>query len=165
MAKTYYGQQPSAMRHRCREICDASGRYLLIPALRASITLRPPRPLRGAFMRRREAGRGAVPAGLGRNRVTRAASGLRPCPLRGPARSWLTTVRSTPNAAGQLSRRALTAAGHLRRKRGPPPHNRRVWRAERRRASSQGRDTILTALFGAPSPHPEEGRRPVSKDR
>ena len=51
-------------------------------------------------MRRREAGRGAAPAGrfaIG----TRAAPGLRPCPLRGPARSWLTTVRSIPNAGPQ----------------------------------------------------------------
>ena len=40
-------------------------------------------------MRRREAGRGAVPAGLGRNRATRAAPGLRPGPLGDPARSWL----------------------------------------------------------------------------
>jgi len=33
----------------------------------------------------------------------RAAPGLRPCPLRGPARSWLTTLGSTPNADDRLS--------------------------------------------------------------
>ena len=43
-------------------------------------------------MRRREAGRGAAPAGRFGKAGTRAASGLRPGPLRGPARSWLTTV-------------------------------------------------------------------------
>ena len=42
-------------------------------------------------MRRREAGRGAAPAGRYRSIGTRAAPGLRPCPLRDPARSWLTT--------------------------------------------------------------------------
>ena len=49
-------------------------------------------------MRRREAGWGVAPAGLVRKQATRAASGLRPCPLRGPARSWLTTLWPTPNA-------------------------------------------------------------------
>ena len=47
--------------------------------------------LRGVFMRRREAGRGAAPAGSVRKLSTRAALELPPGPLGVPARSWLTT--------------------------------------------------------------------------
>jgi hypothetical protein len=57
-------------------------------------------------------------------------AGLRPGPLRGPARSWLTTVRSTQTltiasldgarrGAEEPKRDERIAAGHLRRKRGP----------------------------------------------
>jgi hypothetical protein len=58
------------------------------------------------------------PAGRLCNAGTRAALGLRPGPLRGPARSWLTTVRSTQTLSVNLVRRG-PEAGHLRRKRGP----------------------------------------------
>jgi len=74
------------------------------------------------------AGRGAVPAGLARKRATRAAPELRPGPLRGPARSWLTTVRSIPTWPAHLfgalpGRRTLTAKarpGRRKRRLGAP---------------------------------------------
>jgi hypothetical protein len=52
-----------------------------------------------------------VSRGLGSQPSTRAAPGLRPGPLRGPARSWLTTVRLTPNADDRLSRCAWAQDG------------------------------------------------------
>ena len=125
-------------------------------------------------MRRREAGRGAVPAGRFRKIGTRAAPELRPGPLRGPARSWLTTVGSISNAIrpslnkerGAKTKRRGGPAGHLRRKRGPAFSNRRDWRAERRpRGPRKDRDTIGLRLSAR---HPligEEGQRPVSKER
>ena len=87
----------------------------------------------GRIMRRREAGRGVAPAGLLSHSNSRAMSGLRPGPLRGPARSWLTTARFKPNACDRLvlvgamhrdeepERGERIEAGHLRRKRGPAP--------------------------------------------
>jgi hypothetical protein len=90
---------------------------LLIPAREASLILPPPRPLRGVIMRRREAGRGAVPAGLAQQ-DTRAAPELPPGPLGVPARSWLTT-------GGPFG-----CSRH--RKRGPVLQKRRCWRAARR---------------------------------
>jgi hypothetical protein len=77
-------------------------------------------------MRRREAGRGVAPARLVRKRVTRAASGLRPGPLRVPARSWLT------NWVGVLPGFALLSIIAPTGKRGPMLDRRRDWRAERR---------------------------------
>jgi len=133
-------------------------------------------------MRRREAGRGAVPAGLVRKPGTRAAPELRPGPLRGLARSWLTTVRSTSNAIrpsrGERIRikRRDGPAGHLRRKRGPALSNRRkcsccaiaslherVWRAGRRpRGPRQDRDTIGLRLSAR---HPLTCEGQISKPR
>jgi hypothetical protein len=63
----------------------------VVPAPEIAFILLPPRPLEGRFVRRRVAGWGAAPAGLVRKPGTRAAPGLRPGPLRVPARSWLTT--------------------------------------------------------------------------
>ena len=50
-----------------RLLLAQSGRWRphFIPVLRASTKLPPPRPLKGALMRRREAGRGAVSRGSG----------------------------------------------------------------------------------------------------
>jgi len=53
-------------------------------------------------MRRREAGWGAVSLRAGSQVGTRGGVGLPPGPLRGPARSWLTTVGSIPNAGDRL---------------------------------------------------------------
>jgi hypothetical protein len=113
-----------------------------IPAFPATIILQAPRPLRGAIMRRREAGRDAVSLRAGSQSGARGGVGLPPGPLRGPARSWLTTVRSIPNAGDRLLSTAFNrgetepkrderiAAGHLRRKRGRPRITSQ-WRAER----------------------------------
>ena len=115
-----------------------------------ALIIHPPRPLRSVS-------RGVVRRdGVRCPRVSfatrhSAAPELRPGPLRGPARSWLTTVESTPNAIrpslnkerGAKTKRRGGPAGHLRRKRGPAFSNRRDWRAERRpRGPRQDRDTI-----------------------
>jgi hypothetical protein len=117
-----------------------------------------------------------VPAGRSRKIDARAASGLRPGPLRGPARSWLTTVRSIPNAGDRLSRlrdaergtpkgqRIGSGALSAKARTGAANHT-RLARREAPARSRKDRDTIGFASFGAPSPHPEEGQRPVSKDR
>jgi hypothetical protein len=95
-------------------------------------------------MRRREAGRGAVPAGLGRSRATRAAPGLRPGPLRDPARSWLTGLMFA------LPLRCLSA--RIKLKRGPPPSNTVMARREAPACLREGGTSYQIALFGAPSP-------------
>ena len=97
-----------------------------------ALIIHPPRPLRSVS-------RGVVRRdGVRCPRVSfatrhSAAPELRPGPLRGPARSWLTTVESTPNAIrpslnkerGAKTKRRGGPAGHLRRKRGPASSNRR----------------------------------------
>ena len=115
----------------------------LIPAFTAAITLHPPRPLRGAIMRRREAGWGAVSLRAGSQAGARGGVGLPPGPLRGPARSWLTTVGSIPNAGDRGLSTAL-GRGEIEPKRdkgsrrdiygesGAGAGNLRDWRAERR---------------------------------
>ena len=100
-----------------------AARENLSPPLKTVSILLPPRPPRGRFARRRRGGTNQggrtlirvrrlwwpAPANpdawpVRRLRVwlrkpgTRAAPGLRPGPLGVPARSWLTTVRSLPNA-------------------------------------------------------------------
>ena len=77
-----------------------------IPAPHTSLKLIPPRPLKGASRGVAEVGQGAAPAGRSRKVCTRAASGLRPGPLRGPARSWLTTCSLALSAFGLLEREA-----------------------------------------------------------
>jgi hypothetical protein len=58
----------------------------------------------GAIMRRRASGTGCgVPAGPVTQTGARGGVGLPPGPLRGPARSWLTTVGSIPNAGDRRS--------------------------------------------------------------
>jgi hypothetical protein len=97
----------------------------LIPAPQGAIILPSPRPLKGASRGVAEVGRGAAPAGLVRRPSTRAAPGLRPGPLRGPARSWLTTwiLRYRPSAylsaICSCSRPTAQAQGLLTGKRGP----------------------------------------------
>ena len=76
-----------------------------IPALQTSLIMRSPRPSEGRFARRCEAGRGAVSLRVRRTASTRGGVGLPPGPLRGPARSWLTTARPIPNASQPASRR------------------------------------------------------------
>src|SRR3954471_18183439 len=65
-------------------------------------------------MRRREAGRGAAPAGLARQPGTRAVPGLPPEPLWAPARSWLTTRGSIPNAPPRETRDTSGESGARR---------------------------------------------------
>src|SRR4051812_22168031 len=65
-------------------------------------------------MRRREAGRGAAPAGLARQPDTRAVPGLPPGPLWAPARSWLTTRGSIPNAPPREARGTSGESGARR---------------------------------------------------
>ena len=58
----------------------------------------------GRIMRRREVRtRCGVPAGWLTQASSRGGVGLPPGPLRDPARSWLTTLGSTPNADDRLS--------------------------------------------------------------
>ena len=81
--------------------------------LRTSPTLHPPRPVRGAFMRRREAGRGAAPAGpiaIGHS----GGIGAPPGATRSPCQ--------------ELARRSGQA---VRIEAGPGAGNRRAWRAGR----------------------------------
>jgi hypothetical protein len=132
--------------------------------------------LRGASRSARWRDEARCPRGLFARQVTRAASGLRPCPLRGPARSWLTTVRPIPNAArpslrssarqrgtygeSAARRRQITASAHVALSlrcmsaHGAPRGARRI----RRRMRSH-----RFALFGAPSPR-DEGRDQQSPD-
>lgn len=56
---------------------------------------------RGRIMRRHAAGDGAAPASVVRKPRPRAASGLRPGPLRVPARSWLTIRAGTRNESAE----------------------------------------------------------------
>ena len=75
---------------------------------------------KGRIMRRREAGRGAVsPRVRFRRPNTRGGAGLPPGPLRGPARSWLTTRRPIPNAVWPVRRGPGRAAGQGAAKAGP----------------------------------------------
>ena len=52
-----------------------------------------------------------VPAGRSRKTCTRGGVGLPPGSLRSPARSWLTTLGSIPNAGDHFSRGASRSAG------------------------------------------------------
>jgi hypothetical protein len=115
--------------------------------------------------------------GLGlRKSSARGGAGLPPGPLRGPARSWLTTVRPIPNDGDRLSRLRdaergtptgqRIGSGTLTAKAGPVPENVATGAPRGARAVPKRIATPLwTASFGAPSPHPKEGRRLVSKDR
>ena len=88
---------------------------------------------------------------------TRAAPELRPCPLRGPARSWLTTVRSIPNANRNVDL-VRTGSGTLTAKARPGAvKSPRLARREAPRASPK-RVPLGFAPFGAPSP-PSEGQQ------
>jgi hypothetical protein len=84
---------------------------------------------------------------------TRAASGLPPGPLGVPARSWL-KARSAQRCATD------------RTKAGPDAGKVRDWRAARRPpCPATDTDTKGLRLSARHPPHPEEGRRPFSKDR
>jgi hypothetical protein len=93
-------------------------------------------------MRRREAGRGAAPAGLAQQ-GTRAASELPPGPLGVPARSWLMNAGKfgPPEESGAWCWKTLTLA-----------------RREAPARFPQGPRVIGFALFGAPPPHEDEGK-------
>jgi hypothetical protein len=115
------------------------------------------------------------PCGLLTHSGARGGVGLPPGPLRGPARSWLTTVGSIPNAGDRGLSTAL-GRGEIEPQRdkgsrrdiygesGAGAGNLRDWRAERRPRGPYRPRTKLALLRGT-LPHPEEGRRPVSKDR
>ena len=109
------------------------------------------------------------PRGFGfAGRSTRGGAGLPPGPLRGPARSWLTTRRPIPNAVWPVRRGPGRAAGQGAAKAGPAYRKspqtaqrmrlmryrfalERMWRAARR-----PRDLRIAsykfASFGAPPP-------------
>ena len=70
--------------------------WKLIPALRASIKLPSPRPSRGRFMRRREAGRGAAPAGLVATRHS-GGIGAPPGTTRSPCQELADSRKRTPS--------------------------------------------------------------------
>ena len=135
----------------------------LIPACETLITMHLTSSSEGRFSRRREAGRGAVSPRVGLRRPdTRGGAGLPPGPLRGPARSWLTTLRPTPNASRPVDMVRAGKRGKERRKRGRRTDSRRNGAPRGARASFAGRDTIGLRLyrfasFGAPSPSCLEG--------
>jgi hypothetical protein len=102
------------------------------------------------------------PCGLRRNEASRGDVGLPPGPLRGPARSWLTTVRPMPNAGDRLSWSALCA--EMRNPNGKKGSRRGTcgesgagagnhcnWRAARRPRAARHEPKDI-ASFGAPSP-------------
>ena len=113
----------------------------LIPAPRAAFTLAPPRPPRGAFMRRRESGTGRGARGPVCKAGTRAAPGLPPGSIRSPARSWLTTVwpiqTRPPCHFVRAGKRGTDGESGARCSR-----NRRSWRAARRPPRAQTRGAI-----------------------
>ena len=117
-----------------------------------------PRPSpRGVFMRRHDCGTGrGVPAGRFAPGA-RGGVGLPSGSLRSPARSWLTTVRSIPNATRHLSRGRGAKQDKRRGSRdthgesGAGADSHRTWRAGRR-PPVFGSRAIGFALFGAPSP-------------
>ena len=123
---------------------DAEAAPGLIPGPEFAIMLRAPRPLRGAFMRRREAGRGAVPAGLVAYQDTRAAPELLPGPLGVPARSW-------------LKARSARRARRTGLKRGPLPTRLRAWRAARRPSHPRRMRTLQVCVFRRAIPLPSRG--------
>jgi hypothetical protein len=101
-SKSRSGRRLRASAFRDGEIVESYPQT--IPACRISLILFSPRPLRGVSrgVVRRDQVR--CPCGLGlRKSSTRGGAGLPPGPLRGPARSWLTTVGSVPNAGDRLS--------------------------------------------------------------
>ena len=132
-----------------------------------ALIIHPPRPLRSVS-------RGVVRRdGVRCPRVSfatrhSAAPELRPGPLRGPARSWLTTVGSTPNAIrpslnkerGAKTKRRGGPAGHLRRKRGPAPL--KSPRLARREAPACRKARALGLRFSARHP-PQTPDAPASR--
>src|SRR5680860_1332415 len=126
----------------------------LIPACETLITMHLTSSSEGRFSRRREAGRGAVSPRVGLRRPdTRGGAGLPPGPLRGPARSWLTTLRPTPNASGSVDMVRAGKRGKERRKRGRRTDSRRNGTPRGARASFAGRDTIGLRLSALHPPH------------
>jgi len=127
-----------------------------------------PRPSRGAVAKRRNERDGVRrPAGgLDAEVRTRAATGLPPGPLRGPARSWLTTclLRYRPLACLSATKARLEPWGSLARCDGskepypsesgarPIAKSPRLARREAPAAIPQGSRSHRFALFGAPPP-------------
>jgi hypothetical protein len=84
----------------------------VIPATQTSAIVHAPRPMMGAFARRCRSGTRRGARGFGSQPNTRAAPGLRPGPIRGPARSWLKSLISRYRPSAWLS-------GHQRLKARP----------------------------------------------
>jgi hypothetical protein len=76
-------------------------------------------------MRRREAGRGVAPAGSCTQHGHPGGVGAPPVPITRPCQELADDLDVALPAFGLLERDVLTG-------RGPPPNNRRFWRAERR---------------------------------
>jgi hypothetical protein len=143
--------------------------WRVIPACQTRLTLHPPRPSEGRSreaLRRRDEVR--CPCGLRSQRSARGGAGLPPGPLRGPARSWLTTVGSISNADDRLSwtaqcaekrnpNRTKDCSGTLTAKAGPVLENAALARREAPAVSGDGYGAIGFALFGAPPPHVRGG--------
>jgi hypothetical protein len=139
-----------------------------IPALQKTLTMHPPRPLRGVLMRR-FVRRGEV-------RRLRALLALKHSGGAGAPSGTITSPRL--EQADDLDV-ALPAFGlferELRswprpqtrcpnRKAGPGAVKSPPWRAERRRVSRQDTCHIRIASFGTPSPHADEGRQSQTPD-
>ena len=100
--------------HRARAAIDVP---ILSPLPHASLKLHPPRSLKGALMRRREAGRGAGPRVTLRQAGTDGA-GAPSGSTKRPCRRWLTTRDgSMPNACDYFSRGASCERQRLRSRR------------------------------------------------
>jgi hypothetical protein len=107
-----------------------------IPASQSALIMRSPRPLRGVLMRRREAGRGAAPAGSCTQHGHSGGIGAPPGTNRSPCQEL-------------TDRPAIAGNG----KRGPVSIDAADWRAERRPpCPATDADTVRFALFGAPPP-------------
>ena len=130
---------------RARRDDQCMGLYpRLITAARTARIMHAPRPLRGAIMRRREAGRGAAPAGLVATRHP-GGSGAPSGTTRSPCQELADSLRR--NSIRPSTDKAGPGAGDVR-----------DWRAARRPACRKAR-AIRILRFSARHPPSYPGRR------
>jgi hypothetical protein len=124
-------------------------RVKLIAASLAEISLPSPRPLRGAIMRRREAGRGAVSLRAGHARPALGTASGSP---RGPARSCDRQISTARGAEMRNPNGTKDRGGTLTSKAGPAPDNTATG-APRGARRGPARDRGAIGLrFSAPTP-------------